>query len=360
MEGSSELAASIGTSEVLGEIQDIKVQHPRKQAILLSEGIHLEVINTVDDREWRIKDVRELLKEAFFALPVAKMIAEGRFTEEFWTNIHLNSYPGFDKGWNVFGRNPKSETGWGKPVSIQEVSESDLPLDQKEKLKETFSRYLPLWEKEIDKIRVFGEGIKPVDRQSAEFDELSSKLKDPLIWANDKFELVIVREPHLSGLHLVVHPREQLKRPWQKPEDFLEAAAILLGVQRLLEEGNLPFYNPEIHFSGNWAKDLLLKEKGGKLNTSYLSSEDLVKQRKAEKRKHRIGTQEQWETSTHGHLYATHDPKAFVSLPSRPKAEVPGQWERIRPLDENDSQRVRDLIGNNLTSWLKKSATGRL
>lgn len=361
---------AVNQKESLVESGDIRIIKPNPPAIPLSEGIHLEV-TTDQDTPWRQRSPKELLRMGLFALPTAKVVAEGRFTEEFWANIHLNSYPDFDRGVNVYGRNPTSEAGWAKPAVIRETPGESIPIDGKNRLKQTFSRYLPLWNKLEQTIALFTDGVGQVHRE----DEGGS---EKVLWANEKFNLVIAEKPHLSGLHLVVHPREDywaerggFRRAWQidpnQPDfqehvqGFLEAMSIILGAERvLIEDGKLPFYNPEIHFSGNWTSDFQPPERGGSLDTSYLSQADLERARKEEKREHRVGGVEEWKSSMHGHLYATRDPNTYVSLPTRPQKEVPEQWVGITPITDDEEETVKTLISKRLTPWLEQNVIGSL
>lgn len=377
----AETGAEVPTArqEVLGQAGEIKVIRPDPAAIALSEGVHLEVVGN-KDVSWRNQDTKDILKKQFFALPVAKVLSEGRYSSDFWANIHLNSYPNFDTGVNVFGRNPNSDEGWARPVTIREVPSETLPQDEKTQLSKTLRKYLPLWEQMLSNIELFKEGIGQLsldDPGFVEGAEPNANKIDKVIWENEKFSLVIVQNPHLSGLHLVVHPRESyweerggFKRSWQVDagsqgqehiKGFLEASAILIGAEKiLLQEEGLPFYNPEIHFSGNWAPDLRPQDQGGKLKTDYLEDPDLRKARKTEKRAHRVDSDEEWQTTMHGHLYATRDPKFYVGLPSRPQKEVPDQWRGIVSLSADETTRINEVISQRLTPWLSENARGGL
>lgn len=382
----------------LGRAGETRIINPAQAAIPRSEGIHLEVRNSGGEKPWAEEDPGTLLRDSYFAIAAAKAVAEGRFTPEQWVNIHLDGQPQFNQGVNVFGRNPESASGWGKPVQFK-PGEAQLSSAEAQDLKRLFAHYLPLWEKTMPQINLFAEGTNafPPDLEvfQQEFQEYSLR-SETLLWMNDKFALVVVNVPHLNGMHLVVHGRDSywkdrggLKRPWQnQPQGvsgqmsagapgsaeqssgqtnppqitgFLEAEAILIGAQRvLLGEGKLPFYNPEVHFSSNWAASLQPIEKGGKLDTSYFSADNLEQARKDEKRSHRVGGDREWDLGMHGHLYATRDSGKYVELPSRPQAEVPDQWEGIRPPSEAEVGQVRELIQQGLTPWLIDNATGSL
>lgn len=401
MDGSSvegiEVSPTIQSIE-LGKAGDTRIISPAQAAIPRSEGIHLEVKDSINEKPWVKEDPKKLLRDGYFAIAVAKAVAEGRFTPEQWVNIHLDGQPSFNQGVNVFGRNPESVSGWGKPVQFN-PGEAQLPSAEAEDLKRLFAHYLPLWEKTIPQVNLFAEGANTFPPDSEAFQQelqAYSLRRETLLWINDKFALVAINNPHLNGIHLVVHGRDSywkdrggLKRPWQNhpqgvsgqiPEGtpgstelssgqtdlpqitgFLEAEAILIGAQRvLLGEGKLPFYNPEVHFSSNWAPSLRPVEDGGKLDRSYLSTGDLEQARKDEKRSHRIGGDREWDLGVHGHLYATRDSGKFVELPSRPQVEVPEQWEGINPPSEAEVEQVRELVQQGLAPWLIDNAAGSL
>jgi hypothetical protein len=369
----------------------VKIIRPNPSAIPLEEGVHLEVVK--EERElkphWEEENIKDLLDMGFYSLPASKVIAEGRYTKDFWANTHFNGRPGFEKNINIYGRSPESEVSWGKPVKMRQVEHSSqeeiLPPQLKENLERTFSLYMELWEKIRPKIELFRGGIKPIVPDDNEFleeekfyDEKEDPYKEDLLWENEKFALVSVRNPHLTGFHLVCHPRKKywkekggFKASWQTEkreeesrehiEGFLEALSILFGVERILsEEKSLNFNNPEIHFSGNWSKELQPVERGGKLSLDYLESEDQEKQRKREKRSHRISIDEGFKTAFHGHLYATLDPEEYVELPSRPLAEMPEEWEGIEALGPDKVEKIKGLIQEKLTPWLEKECQGKL
>lgn len=389
---------SITQTVELGKAGDTRIISPAQAAIPRSEGIHLEVRNSGGEKPWTEEDPKTLLRDSYFAVAVAKAVAEGRFTPEQWMNIHLDGRLPFNQGVNVFGRNPESVNGWGKPVQFN-PGEDQLSSAEAQDLKHLFAHYLPLWEKASQQIDLFKGGVNLFPPDSEAFQQETQEYnlrKETLLWMNDKFALVVVNAPHLNGMHLVVHGRDiywkdrgGFKRPWQNqpqgvsgamPEGtlgsieqspgqtnlpqitgFLEAEAILIGAQRvLLGEGKLPFYNPEVHFSSNWAPSLKPVEEGGKLDTSYFSADNLEQARKDEKRSHRVDGDRAWDLGTHGHLYVTRDPKQFVSLPSRPKSEVPREWEGIKPPSETEVEQAKKLIQQGLTPWLIDNATGNL
>ena len=118
----------INQNEVVVKSGDIRIIKPSPPAIPASEGNHLQV-TTGEGISWRQRPAKELLRMAFFALPTAKVLAEGRDSEDLWANIHLNGRPGFETGVNVFGRNPESSSGWGKPVSLRDLADGVVPSE---------------------------------------------------------------------------------------------------------------------------------------------------------------------------------------------------------------------------------------
>jgi hypothetical protein len=380
----------------LGRAGETSINSPARAAIPRSEGIHLEIKNGLGEKPWTESDPKTLLKDCFVAIATAKAVAEGRFTPEQWVNIHLSARPDFNEGVNVFGRNPESVTGWGKPVQFGDSGEAQLSAAEAQDLKHLFTRYLPLWEKTMPRVNLFAGGVNALSPDSVEFQGEAKKCgssNTTLLWMNEKFNLVAINAPHLNGLHLVVDGRDSywkarggFKRPWQNQfqqdsrqtdlsqiTGFLEAEAILIGAERvLLQEGKLPYYHPEVHFSSNWASGLRPVEEGGKLDTAYLASvgkfegagikerRKFMQARKNEKRKHRVGEDEEWGMGTHGHLYVTRDMNTYVTLPSRPQAEVPNQWEGIAPFGNDEGIKIRELAQRNLTTWLTVNTTGGL
>lgn len=360
----------------LAKVDNAFVIKPKTSAFPIEHGLHLAV-KEEEEKEWRNQELTVLLKDLFYSLPVAKTVAEGRFTADLWANIHLSAREGFNQGVNVFGRNPQSEHAWGKPVFYNRT-EQILSEDQVHKLKREFERYLPIWREVKPEIRLFEDGLETFPPESEEFKAEFEKFKtinETVVWASEKFTLVTVDNPHLNGLHLVLHPRQEYwdrtggyKRPWQlESKDlthitgFLEANAILIGLERiLLEEQRLPFYNPEIHFSGNWSKSLRPKEEGGALDLSYLKDSNLEKVRKEEKREHRVGGPDEWKTFVHGHLYATSSSNEYVTLPSRPKNEVPEEWENISPLNKEIQQEIMAIVQDRLDRWVSSNVPSRI
>jgi len=392
----SEAISGLVQAKDLGKVGETHVISPSEAAIPRPEGIHLEVKNGLGENPWVEADPKTLIKDGFVAVAVAKAVVEGRFTPEQWVNIHLSGRPDFNRGVNVFGRNPESANGWGKPVHY-EPGQTQLSQDEARDLEHLFRLYLPRWEKTCPQVSLFTEGVEAILPEATEFQEEGQEYNlrnETLLWLNNKFALVLVNAPHLNGLHLVVHGRDRywkdhggFKRPWQSKlqpasepiiEDisgsvkqptaqtdlsqiigFLEAEAILIGAQRvLLQEGGLPFYNPEIHFSSSWAPSLKTVEQGGKLNMDYLTDPNLEQARKNEKKVHRVGGNEEWDLGMHGHLYATRDADRYVLLPTRPQAEVPDQWKGIAPLSSDEAAKVKDLTQQKLTNWLTTNVTG--
>lgn len=135
---------------------------------------------------------------------------------------------------------------------------------------------------------------------------------------------------------------------------FLELVAVIKTVQVILSsDKSLNFCNPEIHFSGNWAKDLQPKDQGGKVDPDEVlrlsQEEDIVSLRS-----YKRSTLGEITTGMHGHLYATKSEEDYVELPSRPLAEVPDQWSGIVPPSEEEVRRVQELIKTELTRELEQ------
>ncbi len=377
-------------TETIFQDGKLRVYHPAEQAIPLEEGIQLVVDNGQEISHQNQQDVPALLRSAYYALAVAKIEAEGRFTKEFWANIQMNSWPGAEKGINVFGKNPQSQEGWAKPVNLRPIKErrlESLDQNQKAKLQRAMELYLPRWERKAQEITVFDHGINKIRPDNEVFQKESEiwlNRPDPwqerAVWMNDKFVLVVVKNPHLDGLHLVCHGRKDywsrvgqkgVVKAWQTPkgeEDpeylkgFVESNAILLGVEQIVQEAG-DFHNAEIHCSGNWGfKPLDLAKiefSGREVDSSYLEQENLERARKMEK----FSAQQRWaggdpDWHSHGHLYATRSPDKYVSLPSRPMREVPKEWEGTKPLSPDEEDKIYQLIQAKLTTWLEANCRG--
>ena len=346
-------------TETLAQRGNIRIIKPNPPAIPTSEGTHFQV-TTTQGIPWREQAMREISRMAFFALPVASLITQWSHKPDLWANIHLNA--NFNRGVNVFGRRPDSATSWGKPVILRNVTEEVTPENQTSQ--RVIDLYVGLWTKLLPQVTLFPNGIEEINAE-----EILAFPNDKLLWANEKFNLILVGDPHLSGLHLIVKPRETywnpkggFKNAWQidyqsynaKPKEqqehiqgFLESMAILTGAERILLQGDdaLDFYNPEIHSSGNWAKEL-------QLDHNKLTKEGKIRQR--------IGKIEEWSTIIHGHLYATRNPNQFVTLPSRPRAEVPHEWQEITPVTSPEANKIEQLIRQRLGPWLQEHARDNL
>lgn len=377
-------------SELLFRDGKVRIQHPLEQAVPIEEGIQLVVDTGRELNRESSEDIPDLLRSAFYALALAKVLAEGRFTEEFWANIHMNSWPGTENSINVFGKNPQSKESWGKPVRLRARegrSPEALDENEKKKLQRTMELYLPRWERKAQEITIFDHGIneiKPNEESFQQEAEIWKNRQEPAIWMNEKFVLAVVKNPHLDGLHLVCHARKDywseatqkaVIKAWETPKGeeeptflkgFVEANAILLAAEQIVREAG-DFYNPEIHFSGNWGfrpldpvSDETSPWQRG-MDFSYLAAEDLKQARKMEK----VGAQRRWapdesepDWHSHGHLYATRNPEEFVSLPSRPMKEVPEEWQKTRPLSPEEEEKIYQLIQEKLTAWLETNCQG--
>jgi len=189
------------------------------------------------------------------------------------------------------------------------------------------------------------------------------------LWANEKFSLVAVNNPHLNGIHLVCHARDEywgelggFKRPWQTEQahkdldyrflqGFMENVAILKACQEILsDQSEVPFFNPEIHYSGNWGPQFGKIDEGGNYDQkSYQSAaESSPPDLRDAKRTWRSGLSPAGGTGSgmHGHLYATFEQSQLVSLPSLPKNRVPEEWEGIEPMSQEVRDDLASIIGN--------------
>lgn len=335
---------------------------------------------------WRINELKPIIECSSLALGVASMIIKDEFIPDFWVNIQWNAHRFFNEGINVFGRNPVSRT-WGKPVSYpKKLSRFNYSKKYLLKLRRICNKHLSLWERSSKFFPPFFKNDKEFSFDAQAFSEAEyiftrnqvPKKKKDVLWVNKKFILVAPRKPHLTGFHFQLFPSLSywkklggFKSPWQLPEDFsliqarsqiqgyFEMTVILFGVIKiLLKEKNLNFYNPEIHFSGNWNKDLLPKEKGGKLSLDFLKEiqgkSQRIKERiiKKEKEKYLVGGYKEFRAIGHGHLYATFSPKEFVKLPSRPSDEVPSEWMRIHAINREKIKIIRQILQKDLTKEL--------
>lgn len=379
----------------------VEIYHPLRPAIPSQEGLQL----TIEPRQK--DDPMGELRAAYLGLAGAKVMSEGRYTEEFWANIHKNAHPGTEEGVNVWGRHPQSPEGWGKPVNIRKPEEREnQPLDaeQRAKLQRTLELYIPRWERAAERITLFEQGINAIEPQSEGFRQADQKAKEApwpwqsiKVWMNDRFSLSIALQPHIKGIHLVCDarpeywakpaekseegvPREEFRYPekypgktWETPKypegsleylkGYLESYVILMGVKEALEKQGR-YFNSEIHFSGNWGfipLDASSAETAGKtVDRSYLeekSPEALRERRKNIKREH---LRESWASSSpgwgsHGHLYGTDSPENYVHLPSRPRDKRPEEWKNIPEWDEEKALQIRNLLQSELTSWLQEN-----
>lgn len=356
-----------------------RVYIPPTPNIPIKEGLHVEVAS--------IKDVvdssKEVLKRLLLGEGVAKVIAESSLTPDAWANTRL------EKGnvVSIYGRVPEEEKSWRKPVdtlnrnapSIEELE----PFYATQKLQELSARYLPKWEKLLEKMVLFEGGVSgkaiPVSMEG-----------ESTVWKSDKFSVELIREPHINGYHLVVNPSESYERQWQTVRESaqdvgnnvmvqeyiqatLEATAIAMGVRQLLAGGR-----GEIHNSGNWAGGLRPATEGGKLDLDRLRSNI-----REEKRRHRpdlASDEEKFGTSMHVHVYIP-DEGDVVILPPMSKSEamerlndardkgesidqyekVIAQWDAIQPSTPDKIATINERLGENkLNEWLRDNAQGSL
>jgi hypothetical protein len=340
---------------------------PKKPNIPLNEGLHIQVSDGHD----RDDSPRDVLARYLMMEGAVKMLGECSLTPDVFPNTRL------EKGQIVagYGRVFGEDSSMGKPVdtlnrNVPEISSLE-PNYNTQKLQELSSRYLPKWEELVSNMELFKDGINGKDMNEVTKDVAR-------IWENDKIKLELVMNPHLKGLHLMVSPKESFRRQWQtvKPvadeekktyiqqeqiylQQTLEVTAVAMGVQKLLGgEG-------ELHNSGNWAQGLKSTEEGGKFDL-----ENLLENRKAEKRSHRpdIATPEmQINTGMHTHVYIPE--KGAVILPEMSKQEaiekgrtdIVKQWDEIPPANSAQLEEVRiKLSGGKLTQWLEENCKGKL
>lgn len=355
-------------TDIFWEGNGIVVTMPEKPIVPREEGLSFMVTSQDASGTWKDRKIKDVLSETYYSLPVARILSESLKSDipDYWANIQLKSAEGFEQGVNVIGRNPHSETGWAKPPVVGDVAELE-PLPNSEKIRELMSRYIPLWDER--QIALFPDGVNEVPDESEEFRKISESYPGDVLWMNDKFILDVVRRPHLSGIHIVVSQRDKakelgaIKKPWQVSSDprevpvqrqaFMEEMAIILSAQRVLWEEGVPYYNPEIQFNSNWASSMQPEDKGGSLDPNSL---DTI----AEKRVHRQHREKEFQTSTHGHLYATSSPDENVSLPARPEAEVPEEWLGIKPAQPEEVVRLRSILQAKLAPYLAQNVRGSI
>ncbi|MBM2820354.1 MAG: hypothetical protein HW405_114 [Candidatus Berkelbacteria bacterium] len=346
--------------EELYENAYVDIYHSKKQGIPIEEGVQL----VVDPKE---ETVLGEARAAWFSLAVAKVVAEGRFTEEFWANIQDNAHPGVERGLNVWGRHPQSAEAWGKPVNIREPSEREIQnLDEqeREKLQRTLELYIPKWGSAGEHITLFKNGVNAVDPQKQEFINQREKgVEGPwpwqayTAWMSDKYELTVVMQPHIKGVHLVLSP---LHQHWSEAprDDFWTPN---MGVKQILEEQG-EFFNGDIHFSGNWGfapLDVSPDKPGRRVDERYLEESDPEKMEdKRKQTKTALGRgpwmgPEKGGWAAHGHYYATDSPDKYVSLPSRSKSERPEEWEGIPEMNREQAESISQLIQARLNQWLQ-------
>lgn len=338
------------------------VKEPERPAISPEDGIHLNITSGEEEPHWLVSP-KKLLQDAIVAIGVAKVVAQGKFTQDFWVNLHMNAYEKFSRGINVYGRNPTSEKAWGRPVEIiPEGTGKSTDMQTMNYLRRELGLYLPQLIDRKRNICLFENGIGELPSGSEESERAQSPYYKQ-IWANENFKLILSKEPHLDGFHLMVSQTESykknhgaLERLWQEDEQstqsVLEMTAILMGMERLLLQSELNFYNPEIHFSGNWSKSFVESGKVNKLDLSYL--EGGVDERKVAKAKHRANGEMAFSTLVHGHLYGTRLPTQFVKLMPRPRNEIPEAYENI-PQPSDQEILFIEKSARSLTQWLEEN-----
>ncbi len=383
---SPEQSEIINSDETLWKGSGVEVVMPKEAGIVEEEGYHVQIIpEGKRDVDWRESSIQAVMNEGYYGLAAARIIADSAHSENLWANVHWNSRPDFIAGCNVFGRNPSSPEAWGKPVNMRDQKVS-LPPDTHGSTFETFGRisekYFPSWQKAREEFSPFAGGINEINTESDEYRQESNKWSErtppwdeTLIWANEKFSLVAVNNPHLNGIHLVCHARDEywsglggFKRPWQTEQahqdsdyrflqGFMENVAILKACQEILSsQDEIPFFNPEIHYSGNWGSQFGKQEEGGNFDEeSYDAAIDSpsYELRKVKKTWQKdLNPPGKTGSGMHGHLYATFNQDELVRLPSLPKTKAPSEWEGIAPMSQEIRDKILALIREELTSML--------
>lgn len=333
---------------------------PSKPNIPLNEGLHIQISDGHDIED----SPKEVLERYTLALGFAKVLAESGQTQDAWANTRIED----GQKVSAYGRVPGEEKSWRKPVdtfnrNVPEIIKLEPNYDT-QRLRALSARYLPKWETLAGNISLFKDGVNGKDIESS-----SSKEEVP-VWESDKSTLVVISNPHLNGIHLVVHPKEGFRRQWQTIgglgqeqtyiQATLEATAIAMGVQKLLAEGK-----GEIHNSGNWAPDLKIIDEGGKLDLQKFQEN-----RKVEKRLHRpdIATEEnQINTGMHTHIYVPMEGSVILPEMSKQEAilrsrrDVVRQWEAILPTSQSQLEEIKTKLGEGkLTQWLEENCKGQL
>ncbi|MBI3620103.1 hypothetical protein HY214_03110 [Candidatus Roizmanbacteria bacterium] len=351
------------------------------------------------------------LRKIVTALGTAKAIAESGYTRDVWANTRRDQRGDI---WAI-GRVPDEKNSWRQPVPHLEDSPGgpNEPIDRyydRNKLKRLFDLYIPQWEKLTKHMALFVKGVNGKDEKT-EIEDNGLRL-----WTNDKYEVALWKQGHLTGYHFMVSPIGELKnffqRQWQtvmeSPGEIAnqtmvqkyilattEATAVVMAIENLLMQANVITAPGEIHNSGNWAKGLQIEDQGGALSLDYLRSSssnpgEYSPQRKAEKRRHArlsekaAADREKNDFGTNMHIHGYFPPEASqVNLPafSRPEAvekrdaalkigdaeeaqkyeEIISQWDRIKPLTAEQIDRAASAIGaGKINRWLTDYCQGDL
>ena len=126
------------------------------------------------------------------------------------------------------------------------------------------------------------------------------KIKNPILWENDKFIIRTPSNPHLpysEGLHIYIAPKKEIANAWEDPELAAETFKYSSEACRLIEglglapwfniqangnwgllEGNSPYFH--IHAYGrnmtkNWGKPLILPESPDSYKNESMPEHDL-------------------------------------------------------------------------------------
>lgn len=273
--GMGHVEASQDSTLYHGSIADIIIPSPPK--IPLTEGLHIGVTNHSDQNELP----KQVLSRFLLGLGVSKTMAESQtLSQDFWANTRIEE----GNNVSVYSRRPGSADSWRKPVNTVGRENTDVNnFPERDKYEKLLGKYMPKWEKLAQSMELFPDGVNGQDH-----DEESGE--GPLLWDNPDFKVELIRKRHLSGLHIVVHPKEGFQRQWQtvreSETDVENQKMIQTYLQRTLEATavahtikNLLGDRGEIHNSGNWAAGLKFVDEGGVLSREGIESSPRLEKR---------------------------------------------------------------------------------
>ena len=285
---------------------------------------------------------RDILRRYLLGLGVAKVIAESGITQDAWANTRL------EKGnvLSIYGRNPDNPDSWRRPVVANPRKSNGESFSSAElrDLTKLFGRYLPLWEDQGRLMRLFPKYDGPAQEGLVDIGHAYKLVEMP------RHDVVLIKKPHLDGLHFVVSPKEGFARQWQtrlagQTEDvsgkLVQASVEGWGIA----EGILDLFGNrgEIHNSGNWADALQLTDvsPAGRVSRAGLSEN-----KKLEKRSHRPDIAQDaaaLDTHTHTHVYIPRTGYA-VTLPSM-------KLEEAQRLVQSAEGVQKDVLQAEIDHW---------